>query len=831
MKILRSLHHISIYSWLLLVAMFCQNALAQLPDEAFNPNANGAVNTLVVQPDGKLLVAGAFTQIAGQSAQRITRLLVNGQADSTFPPIVVNGEVFAIGLQADGKILIGGAFTEVGTIARNRIARLNANGTLDSSFNPGSGANASVRAIAVQANGGVVLGGSFTEINGIVRNRVARLNANGTLDTVFDPGLGANAVVRALALQADGRVLVGGGFSSVAGVLRSRIARLDTNGLLDSSFDPGAGANSAVFSLALQADGQILLGGLFNNVGGAARSGIARLNANGSLDSSFAPGTGADDQVAVIVQQADGRILLGGIFTSFDGTARGRLARLSTSGALEIAFSPGVGTNDSVLAIAVQDDGRVLLGGDFTSFNGIARNRMTRLNPNGGLDVGFNAGSGANAVVRAIAVQADGRVLLGGEFTSINGTVRTRVARLNISGSLDTTFDPGSGANDDVFALAIQPDGRVLVGGGFDSFNGSARDGIARLNADGSLDSGFSVSSVGNVISGIAVQPDGRILLNRSPRVVRLNADGSSDSSFAPGTLPGLSVNTFALQADGKVVLGGRFSGRIARLQADGTLDTSFNPSAQANDEVKAIALQANGRILLGGRFTLINGVARNGIARLNADGSLDTEFDPGTGANGIVNAFALQANGQILLVGDFTEINNTRRNNVARLNANGSLDTSFDAGEATIEQISAVALQPDGRVLLGGNFLTINGSPSNRIDRLSTAQAALQSLSLEGLDVRWLRGASSPELVVPPTLALSLTGNANSFVSLGTMSRIAGGWQLSVPSLPPGQNFFVRAEGTLISGERDGSSGRVQSTAQLFSPDSRDALFANGFE
>ncbi len=840
-------------AWMFSFLVFAsQHAMAQLQDVAFNPDANGSIGVLLVQPDGKLLVAGAFTQIAGQPVQRVARLLVNGQLDATFTPIPINGEVFAIALQADGKLVLGGAFTEVGAVTRTRVARLNANGTLDTSFNPGGGANGSVRTIAIQADGRVLLGGAFTDIDGTLRNRIARLNANGTIDNLFNPGLGANAVVRALTLQVDGRVFVGGNFGTLQGVARSRIARLNADGSLDASFDPGTGAtgvNSSVFSLALQPDGQIVLGGVFTNVDGVARNGIARLNASGVVDSSFDPGVGANGDVTAIALQADGRVLLGGNFTSIGGTLRNRVARINTNGVLDASFNPGTGANDVVLALAVQSDGRVLVGGDFTNFNAIARNRITRLNANGAQDNGFNAGTAANGEVTAIAVQADGRALLGGLFTSINGNALNRVARLNVSGTVDTNFDPGTGANDDVFAIAVQADGRILVGGGFTSFNGNTRSSLVRLNADGSFDTSFDAGLISNPIHGIAVQNDGRVLVSGTfnsidnidrNNIARLNTDGSLDSSFDPGTVAGIRVNTFAVQDDGRILVGGRFAARIARLNADGTLDGSFNISAQANNEITAIAVQADGRILLAGQFTLINGAARNRIARLNTDGTLDSSFNPGIGADGTVKAFAVQTDGRILLVGDFTEINGVTRNSIARLNANGSLDTSYTAG--TPDGVSAVALQADGRALIGGNFLALNGSPSGRIDRLSTAQAALQNLfalanestenlSLVNSDVRWLRSGSAPILALAPILAFSLTGSANSFVNLGPMTRITGGWQFAAAALPQGQNVFVRVQSATASGERNGSSGRVQATALLFVADTRNGFFANGFE
>jgi uncharacterized delta-60 repeat protein len=248
-------------------------------------------------------------------------------------------------VQADGKILVGGFFTTLGgggTTARNKIGRLNPGGTLDTSFDPG--ANDNVYALAVQLDGKILVGGDFTALGGggtTARNRIGRLNPDGTLDTSFNPG--ANGTVTALAVQADGKILVGGLFTTLGGggsgtTMRNRIGRLNPDGTLDTSFNPGA--NSSVFSLTVQADGKIIVGGLFTTLGGggtgtATRNRIGRLHPNGTLDASFDPG--ANGTVFTLAVQADGKILAGGDFTGLGGgtgtTTRDHIGRLTNTDA------------------------------------------------------------------------------------------------------------------------------------------------------------------------------------------------------------------------------------------------------------------------------------------------------------------------------------------------------------------------------------------------------------------------------------------------------------------------------------------------------------------
>jgi uncharacterized delta-60 repeat protein len=370
-------------------------------------------------------------------------------------------------------VLLAGVFSDVNGIRRRFAARINGDGSLDLDFMFASGASFTVNALALQGDGKLLVGGEFTSMNDIVRDRIARLNDDGSLDTSFDPGSGANSTVEDLVLQPDGKVLIGGQFTMVNDTARGRIARLNANGSLDASFNPSSGANWFVYALALQPDGKVLIGGQFSSVNGTARSSIARLNADGSLDSDFAPGgTQSNGSVSALALQSDGKVLIGGLFTSMNGAPRSSLARLNADGSLDTGFTAGISANNIVNSLLVQGDNKVLLAGVFSDVNGIRRRFAARINGDGSLDLDFMFASGASFAVHALALQGDGKLLVGGEFTSMNDIVRNRIARLNADGSLDTGFDPGSGANASVRVLALQGDGKLLLGGTFTSVNG-----------------------------------------------------------------------------------------------------------------------------------------------------------------------------------------------------------------------------------------------------------------------------------------------------------------------------------------------------------------------
>jgi uncharacterized delta-60 repeat protein len=369
-------------------------------------------------------------------------LNVDGEILDTFDPSA-NSSLESIALQSDGKILLGGSFTSVAGTTRERIARVHANGALDTTFNPN--ANNSVRSIVQQSDGKILLGGSFTSLAGTTRERIARVHANGALDTTFNTS--ANSDVMSVALQSDGKILLGGFFTSVSATTRNRIARVHANGALDTTFNTSA--SFVVRSIAQQSDGKILLGGSFTSVAGTARNSIARVHANGALDTTFNPSAQAFSDVESIVQQSDGKILLGGNFTSLAGTTRNSIARVHANGALDTTFNPSAQAFSYVNSIALQSDGKILLGGSFTSVSGTTRNRIARVHENGALDTTFDPS--ASSVVRSIALQSDGKILLGGDFTSVAGKTRNRIARIKFNEGIIHTSNTNSNASDELY--------------------------------------------------------------------------------------------------------------------------------------------------------------------------------------------------------------------------------------------------------------------------------------------------------------------------------------------------------------------------------------------
>ena len=276
-----------------------------------------------------------------------------------------------------------------------------------------------------------------------------------------------------------------------------------------------------------------------------------------------------------VVAQPDGKLIAAGAFTVFNGSPINHIARLNTDGSLDASFNPGSGFNSWTTSGAIQPDGKIVIGGSFTTFNGNAANRIVRLAPDGTIDNSFNSQIGANSTINSVAIQGDGKILIAGNFTSYEGTNINRIARLNSDGGLDGTFYPGTGATGEVRSVVVQADGKIVLGGYFYAFNGTGQNYIVRLNDDGSVDNTFNTGALGGV-EVVGVRSDGKIIVGGQGLFIRLNPDGSPDNSLSVGTGPDGKILATAFQPDGKIFIGGEFvsyngigRNRVARILSD----------------------------------------------------------------------------------------------------------------------------------------------------------------------------------------------------------------------------------------------------------------------
>lgn len=406
-RTLRGCHAVVVMALLALVALLPRDAAAQeqlILDAAWQPNVtNGTVYATALDAEGRLLIGGYFSDINGTPRPGLARLNPNGTLDTSFAGSLViqdNGGdpvITSIVPLPDGSIVIGGHFDKVGSPTlkvREGVARLTSTGALDESFTPPSmvAGTANTRVSSLlrltrgAAAGKIIAVGRFVNAGGTGRGKIIRLNANGTLDTSFASVTFAGApsdLVSTVAEQSDGKLIIGGYFFQVGGASHQYLARLWDTGAVDTGFN--AGANTTVNRVLVQPDGQIVMAGYFTTVAGndgvsvSARR-IARLRANLTVDSSFTATAGADNGILAMQRLADGRLLIGGDFNNVYSTAttvaRSKLALLQANGAPDAGFVPGAVLSGGIQALAVQADGRVIAGGDFAT---ASRNRLERL--------------------------------------------------------------------------------------------------------------------------------------------------------------------------------------------------------------------------------------------------------------------------------------------------------------------------------------------------------------------------------------------------------------------------------------------------------------------
>ncbi|MFN0277662.1 MAG: FG-GAP-like repeat-containing protein [Pyrinomonadaceae bacterium] len=505
---------------------------------------------------------------------------------------------------------------------------------------------------------------------------------------------------------------------------------------------------------AVQPDGKILVGGAFIFANGISRKGLARLNPDGSLDTSFnASGSGLlSGSVLEIVLQPDGRILVGGSFTNYNGVAARGLMRLNADGSLDTTFNP-VGTGvygGRVTSIVIQPDGKIIVAGQGTlGYNDVANAGIFRINPDGSIDNTFVSGfpTTSNISIEQVALQSDGKIVIAMDFNSTYGGVEvSSLLRINSDATLDSSFDVGSDFQGSIYGLAIQSDGRIVIGGFFSVDNNISRIPLARVNVNGTLDMSFTPPTFSEAYAEfVSIRPDGKILaagtFNQNTgfkaTLIRLNADATQDTS----------LNCFAdeyayhvtTQPDGKILVTGFFSRLqtgetrvgIARYLPSGSVDSAFNASLSTHAVITTMARQNDGKLLVGGTFTRANGVGRNSLARFNSDGTLDATFSTGTGPiygrqpYSPVDSIAVQQDGKILVGGLFGDFNNSGKKNVVRLNGDGSLDPSFtlDTNVRSFgfeNAIADIAIQSDEKILISGEALYTPATAQRLIIRLN---------------------------------------------------------------------------------------------------------------
>lgn len=627
------------------------------------------VNFILLQPNNQLIIGGTFKKYGKTRVNQIARINTNGALDTTFNATVgANGTITkAVIDPATGKIIIIGNFTKYNTTGRNGIARLDANGQLDLTFNYTDTTKHEPTNLAIQSNGKILV--TFTD-NFEKNNLLVRLNVNGDIDPSFKvesrQGVFNFISLNAIAVQANGKIVVGGSIASGIDSIDAYCKRINPDGSTDATFNPST-KSTVINTISIQLNGKIILSGFYKNNflhKPYSTNTLERVNADGTIDPtlknySVTEGIGFNNYTTSI--QPDGKIILGGSFKH----PQSGITRLNSDGTVDINFNTAKGVNGRIHTIVKQSNGKFLIGGFFSSYNGVGCKHFTRVNADGSLDTKFNDAINAiDASVNCIALQSDQKIILGGTFTLNNGTQFNNIVRLNSNGTEDATFNIGNVVLGNVFSINIQEDDKILISGALNSYNGMPVKGLIRLDKNGTLDPAFILDdelSSNHLLSKL--QQDGKILIGNREKLYRLNSDGSSDSSFHV-TTSFENIELIIPQRDEKIIVAGNntewnYRGFIVRLNADGSLDSTFINSRNL-DRIKSITLLSNNKIIVG---------RGESVYRLNADGTDDAAAEQeGVGANALVWCAVEDGDGKVIIGGDFTTYGDVHRNGIARM-------------------------------------------------------------------------------------------------------------------------------------------------------------------
>lgn len=783
----------------------------------------------------------------------LARLNSNGSTDESFLPYL-NGGVNTLSVLSGNLVFVGGDFTQASGLVRPNAVVLDQTGE---PAVPNLGVDGNVRSSAAQVNGSVLFGGSFTNVSGQPRARLARLNA----DLVLDPAFVSDrtSITAAISLHEDGKIWVGN-VATPSSRLKNNPAisnitiQSATQILWEVSGSFPEASHVALYSRdtgdpdwTFQAQGTQVVGGWqFTGISlGDEGDFLIEAYNQGSSSMSLQTATGTYLFEPVMqVQGQDSSIITSGSTIDYGSTQNGsttqRTFTILNNGLEDLDITlPTVlsGANANQYEITQQPDATVPAGGQTTfilSFkpNSVADNKVAVFTitsndsgtPSFVLNLTGNslAGPGsrdnsfqpiANNTIYSAAIDGVGSIVVGGLFTSLNSVTRNRTGKLLPTGANDTAFTgSGIGASQGVYSVVCDLDGFYYIGGYFTAYNGSTKRRLVRISSTGIVDTSFN-PNINSTVYSICIQADGKILIAgvfdtingvTTGGLARLNTNGTLDASFTNPIASSFS-HRVALQLPNGNILSG-FSQSVIRMSSSGVLDTSFGSSGYVtgNGGIESLIVDYQSRIYVGGSFTTFASVTRGGLVRLNENGSVDNTF--ADASYGVVTTCVPQTDGKIIVGG--------AGGTLSRRNEDGTNDTSFaDTFSGGI--VSGIISQKNGMPIVVGAF-TIDGIANTRIARLRNDTVAgninepdiIDALSVQpNGTVQWQRGGVSPEANLV-TFEVS-QDSGSTWIKLGNGSRITGGWELVGSNIPASGK--LRGSAKIRGGRYNGSSSLIQ--------------------
>lgn len=755
-----------------------------------------------------------------------------------------NSQVNAVVELSDGSLLVGGEFEYFdSTFHEPYLARVRTDGTIDGVSS--AALNRPVRDIQTDGSGRIVILGEFFSVNGVAHDYLIRLNSDLSLDVTFMSNVGTATYETPGVMKVDssGSVFVGGRFNDFNGTSADGLVKLDSTGQLDSGFTIPVIENShytntyyrVVTAIDIDATGKVLIGGNFTDVNGVTRNGLARLNTDGSLDTTFDPGGGLGkfDMVYGLKALASGKVLVAGSFTSFDSTAVNGFIRLEADGSLDAAFTEypvsGGGTNLKELA-----DGTLVTHGRFTEyFDGTSAQNLTGLaflNADGTLSSSqhtfaweeWDALNAPSREVHDVISKSGGGYVLAGAFLTGPAVESRGLVELDSAGDLSQGWTVWKQANY-VEAIARAGDGSLFIGGRFSYADGVLCQGLIKLKPDGSIDTNFifdlqnefffappsevrtivnagSHIYVGGFLEYVVTQNEDPTPIAELKGVLRLDAEtGEVDTTFQFSAQS--SVSYLFLLSDGTVLVSGydvdsEQSGqqKLAHVDSTGTILRAWDVSDGPRSSTNMIAELPSGKLLIGGFSNVQAGDSAWGhVVRLDSNLDVDSSFDPGDGPSWPVRSILATPDGGAYLAGGFTSYDNEPVWKVVKIDATGALDSSFTPPADMLGNTEWAVVDPAGRLLLAGSIYTAGGYSLPGVVRLHP-DGSLDETVFAGS--QW-GGGTIYDAVLDGT-ELDMVGSFDEFDSV----RFPGYVRFAAPVGAP--VIITQPEGDLVASEDD---------------------------
>ena len=653
----------------LFFALFACGALStacgQQLDASFHsplPIRAAYITVIAVQPDGKILLGGDINFYGTEPVHNLIRIQADGSLDESFTfsmqegyvithvELLPSGEMIALARSYDsynsviytpGKIIKinpDGSVSKEITVEQNgqaftvddsgkvligfeTLRRYNDDLTPDTDFNNNFSSDGGIRAIAITGDK-ILVAGPFSEVNGVAKNDIAKLNDDGTLDNSFDTGTGTQDYIGALTVQPDGKILLGECYiNSFNGVTGRGMMRLHEDGAVDTDFQPPV-LNGGVSKAVVTDEG--IYAAAFLQMAGEARDRMFRVDAgNGDLDPGFPP-VQLDEFGSFTIRMgiSNGQFLVNN--TQAYGNVFG-LSKIDTNGTYDDTFAPEI-SRYGTIKVADIFQGKMLVAGDFIRMSGIETYGIARLSPDGAVDETFRLKQN-KGIVYQVKVLDDDNLLV---------TTYKNFFKLDGAGDQNSEFswNPFK-LQYQVIKFRVLPDGKIMT---------ADPNLIYRLNADGTEDPSFDIEDIScfrstkfdfdmqgdKVIYGSQFCAIGAVSVNR---LARLTTQADVDLTFDPGEGPNNNVSLIKVLHNNEVIVGGffdEFDGHhvnfsLVKLSPDGEFDETFNDNLQRNPAVAWDLLFSRKVEQLGSTIYFQH---MNGIAAIGVDGNVDTDFN-----------------------------------------------------------------------------------------------------------------------------------------------------------------------------------------------------------